>query len=430
MASVRFNLKTPSANKSLIIMIFNFDYFEIDRSGKKKYRFMKFSTGETIETKYWDSGAQLARVRNDYPGLSELNTYLKKLKQSIETIYRRMVNDGIEPTPESLKVALIDQLKDDIVVKSDNKFFLDFAQSFAEKVDRKTWTIKGYKTTIFHVKKYEEHTRTTLKFNDINLDFYDGFIAYLKKKKKAPNTIGKHIKNVKVFMNDALDRGLTENREHLNKRFKTLTEETESIYLNETELQTIAELDLSNNTRLDRVRDLFLIGCYTGLRFADLSQINPANIYKDDSGEFLKVKTLKTDETVILPVHWIIKKILKKYNTNLPRALSNQKMNEYLKEIGELAGINEQIKVVSTKGNLRVNKVLSKHKLISCHTSRRSFASNAFLAEIPTISIMKLTGHRTEQAFMKYIKISQEDNAKKLTHHRFFQEPLRIVKSK
>jgi integrase len=103
-------------------------------------------------------------------------------------------------------------------------------------------------------------------------------------------------------------------------------------------------------------------------------------------------------------------------------------MNEYLKEIGKLAGLTETIKVSTTKGGFRFDESFEKWQLITTHTARRSAATNMYLAGIPTISIMKITGHHTEKAFLKYIRISQEDNALKLMEHPFFKNSnLKII---
>ena len=219
-------------------------------------------------------------------------------------------------------------------------------------------------------------------------------------------------------MNYANDKGYTSNKEHTSRKFQTIEETAETIYLTDNELSTLYNLDLSKNKKLDRVRDLFIIGCYTGLRFSDLSQIRPENFIKN--GTQLKIKTVKTGETVVIPIHWAIKEILNKYNGQIPRSVSNQKMNEYLKDLGGKAELNDKIILNKTQGGERISQTKNKCQLITVHTARRSFATNMFLAGVPTISIMKITGHITERAFMKYIKISQEQNADKLSEHPYF----------
>jgi integrase len=207
---------------------------------------------------------------------------------------------------------------------------------------------------------------------------------------------------------------------HLNRQFKTLSEEVDTIYLNEQELDSIYRLDLRYDRRLERVRDLFLIGCYTGLRFGDLMLLRKENITKTERGYIIKLRTQKTDEMVVIPVHPIILEIIEKYDGNLPQPMSDVKMNKYIKDIGELAKIEETVKTSKTVGGVQTRFVNKKYELITVHTARRSFATNMYLNDVPTISIMKITGHRSEKAFLRYIRITPEQNANKLMDHPFF----------
>ena len=220
-------------------------------------------------------------------------------------------------------------------------------------------------------------------------------------------------------MNEALDKKLTTNMEFKSRRFKKVSEESENIYLTEAELSKIYQKDFSKQKTLDRVRDIFIIGCYTGLRYSDLFTINNENLI--DKQTKLRIKTEKTGELVIIPLHTYIKEIIKKHNGIPQYKITNQTMNESLKAIAEQSGIKENTLITSTQGTDTVTNSYKKYELVSVHTARRSFATNAYLNDIPTISIMKITGHRTEKSFLKYIKISQEDNANKLTKHSFFK---------
>jgi integrase len=186
---------------------------------------------------------------------------------------------------------------------------------------------------------------------------------------------------------------------------------------------------LTKNKRLQSVRDLFLIGCYTALRYSDYSNIKPENIYTTDKGIFLNIKTYKTGKTVIIPLHWIVKNILDKYKNELPRSITNQKTNDYLKELGELAGINDKVNISQNKGGVRVDITKLKYKLITTHTARRSGATNMYLSGIPVQSIMILTGHKTEKVFMSYLRFTEEDNANILFDSPFFkpQSNLKVI---
>jgi integrase len=314
--------------------------------------------------------------------------------------------------------------------------FLSAVQEYIDATVKKPRTKLSYGTTLNVLKKYQDFKGKDITLEDINMDFYEDFIKFLQNTQRetketiltgySKNTIGGHIKQIKVFMNYANDKGYTTNQGHKHRKFKTIEETPETIYLNDNDLLTLYELDLSENKKLDRVRDLFLIGCYTGLRFSDLSQLTPDKFIK--GGTQLKVKTIKTGETVIIPLHWTVKEILKKYNGGTPRPISNQKMNEYLKILCNVKHFQEIVILNKTEGGLSFEQKKQKWELVTVHTARRSFATNMFLAEVPAISIMKITGHRTEKAFMKYIKITQEQNADKLSIHPYFIKPLKAVK--
>ncbi len=432
MAKVKFYLKSSPNPEKSIFAKFHFKYSETDISGNKFFKFLKYSTGETINPKYWNDKTQ--RATNNFREHAEFNTRLNDIETAINDVHRRMLNDGEELTPETLKNSLIkhlEKLKKKVVSKPKKIYFLDFIKLIIEESKEgkrltketggiiKKNTIKGYNTLQNNLIEYESATNKKLTFEDINLTFYKEYLTYLNKKNYTTNTIGARIKNIKVFMNIAKDRNLTKQSEFEKVEFKTIKEDVQTIYLNEQELQKIYKLDLSNNKRLDAVRDLFIIGCYTGLRFSDLKQIQLEHFIND---QFIKISTIKTSETVVIPLHWTVKEILKKYENKLPRIISNQKMNDYIKELGKIAEINETVIIRETKGGLRIDKKHKKYSLITVHTARRSFATNMFLADVPTLSIMKITGHRTEGAFLKYIKVSPEENANKLLNHPFFNQ--------
>ena len=292
-----------------------------------------------------------------------------------------------------------------------------FIDSFIDSVSssKKASTISVYRTTVKHLLAFEKHSRQKLDFESMNLDFYNDFSDYLIREKGfSTNSIGKYIKTIKVFLNEATDRGINQKLDFKSKRFKVTTEDTESIYLNESEILKLNDLSLKDKIKLERVRDLFIVGCYTGLRFSDFTQIKAENI-KDG---YFNIRTQKTDEFVSIPIHPMVKAIMMKYENeylnSLPPAISNQKMNEHLKKIGEMAEINDDVITSQTKGTLRVETKSKKYELITTHTARRSFATNLYLSGFPAISIMKITGHKTEKAFLRYIKMKPQENAMKL----------------
>jgi integrase len=370
-----------------------------------------------IKPKFWNADNQRAKETKQFSEYPEFNARIQKIESAVNNAYRKLINDSITPTSERLRSELNNSLlKNEIVKKND---LIAFAQELIKTSIKRPNTIKHYQQTLRQLIAFKPRFSRALTFENIDLGFYEEFLKYCMDNDYQTNTIGGYIKNVKVFMNEALDRKLTTNTEFRNRRFTTLEEDTENIYLTRSEIDVLYDFDLSGNSRLDNVRDLFIVGCYTGLRFSDLIKLDERNLIDDRTK--LKIKTEKTGELVIIPLHRYILNIMKKHDGFPQYAISNQKMNEYLKELGQMIGLDEKILISFTKGGVKQTVVFKKYELITVHTARRSFATNAYLMDIPSISIMKITGHKTEKAFLKYIKITQEENAMKLADHPFFK---------
>lgn len=408
MAKVKFVLKEPkSENETLVYLMFTFNNQRL-----------KYSTGEKIHPDYWNPTTKRAKETKYFPEYPEFNTSLDNLENKIKTIYRRLVNDNISPNIELLREELE---KSKSETQPDQKItFSKFIENYIEESKglKSINTIKTYENSKRLLEAYCTHLGKVIDFEDIDLEFYNKYLAFLSTTLNLSiNTIGKEIKNIKAFLNDATERGVNERLDFRKKKFKKIAEDNDKIYLNQKEIEDIYSLDLKENKDYDIARDLFIIGCCTGLRFSDFSQIRNENIFE---GNKIKLRTQKTSEVVIIPLHRYVKQLIEKYNGELPRIVSNQKLNEYLEVIGEKAKLKDKIETSITKGGKLLKEVKMKYELISSHTARRSFATNLFIADVPSITIMKITGHRTEKSFLRYIRISQEENANKLLNHPFF----------
>lgn len=409
MAQAKFTLKEPKGKEdTLIYLFYNFNNQRL-----------KYSFGQKINPKFWNFEKQRVKETKSFPEYSEFNSMLNSIETTINNIYRKLVNDEIVPTPSVLREALDNTLSGKKDIQKQISFF-SFIESLISNSTKMRGTIIHYKQTFRVLKEYCSSVGKDTSFEDINLDFYESFVNYLYTRGYADNTIGGYIKHIKVFMNEAIERKLTNNTEFRSRRFKRTQEITDKIYLNLEEVNRLYQLDLSKDTKLEKVRDLFIVGCFTGLRFSDLTQITANNFINNKTQ--LKLKTEKTGEFVVIPLHKTVNEIVRKYNNEIPNVISNQKMNDYLKEIAKLAKLNEKISISMTKGGVKQSEVFEKWQLVTVHTARRSFATNMFLLDIPTISIMKITGHKSERAFLLYIKITQEENANKLLNHPFFKQ--------
>jgi site-specific recombinase XerD len=408
---------------------------------------LRYSTGKAIEPTLWDSKTQrpisqtkgFDRVTKER--LKEIETRLNRIADSIQRINSRVMAEKIEPTQSFYRAELdkeFNQNKPRKVAPTPEKltFFL-WVEKFIEECANGERTIprtgkrysvssiKNFTKTLNHLRAFQKKTKYPIDFDKIDLHFYQKLIKYLNDQGKATNTKGGIIKYVKVFMRQSMKDKMHTNTSFQDEEFVKPVEEVENIYLTLDEIQRIYSLDLSARAGLDRVRDVFVIGCYTGLRFSDLNQLRAENFIND--GQFVRVTMQKTDKPVFVPLNPQIRAILAKYNGVPPRVLTNQRMNDYLKEIAQLAELNEKVTMSQTKGGLKVNKTLNKWELVTTHTARRSFATNAYKEGVPTIDIMRMTGHRTETSFMKYIKVTNEEVAYRMAEHPFFTQEKRTV---
>lgn len=388
---------------------------------------LKYYPTEKINPKYWNKTSQRAKQTGSFKEYPEFNQRLNDICSDIRTVYRSFLkeHDNQIPEPNTFKTLLDKELKKKIPEKDLINTLFGFFEDLIKRTENggrvqpttgkpySKATIQVYRNTLNRLKEFKNIRKRPIDFNTIDLEFYSDFTEYLSKRLNlSTNTIGKDVKTIKTVLNEATERGINTNLQYKSRRFSTTSEQTDSIYLTEQELKEIESLDLTGNSRLENVRDLFLIGCYTGLRYSDFSIIKPEQI-KDG---FIEIKEQsKTGNPVVIPVHTTVKQILQKYEGQLPRSISNQKTNDYLKEIGKkIPSLKKNFSRTITKAGLKVSSNFEKWELLTTHTARRSFATNEYLNGTPTITIMAITGHRTEKAFLRYIKLTPNEHAKLL----------------
>ena len=361
---------------------------------------LKYSTGERIVPKNWNEDRQ--RIKKTYTGSPELNYYLDKVEEEIQKIFRLAVSNGVSVTPEYLRQKLNEALNKE---PKQNQNFFSLFNLFIEQsgTTKKRNTIKRYRTALNFLKQFSMQKRVSVSFDIFNITFYERFVKFLIEEiGQTNNTVGKYIQTLKTFLNYATENGF--NRKLDFKKFKVMREDTEIVYLTEDELNRLAKLELRNNGRLERVRDLFMFGCYTGLRFSDIAELLPENI----KGDYIVLQTQKTRSNNNVPISPMARQILKKYDNALPAVISNQKMNLYLKELCALAEINDSVIVIKHRGALRFDSTEPKYKLIGTHTARRTFVTLSLEKGMRAETVMGITGHKTYQVFKKYISITDK----------------------
>ncbi len=423
-----FYLKEPKLGKETPIII---QYYL-----KTEKRNFKYATGEKIHPDNWDFNAKIPKSKKGNPGakLKKITTNIMQFDSLLEKLVDNCKLNNIPITRDFLKLEFDKKFKKH-KARENKKFeyFVDFVDDFALKapqlINRTTKekytpkTIKKYKNIANILKNFEVYNKSKIKLNSFDINIYDKLVAYLKDiKQYAINTIGDLIKNIKKLLKIANKHfGYFVHEDYMSENFSAIHEESINLALSEQEIEKLLHHDFSDNKALENCRDFAIIGFWTGLRVNDLLKLPKI----DPKENFITVQPSKTRKSsgikVVIPLHHHVKEVLNK--RGMPKAVSDTIFNLYIKKVCEAADLNEL-----TKGSLNVwiEEIKSyrkrvnfypKHKLVSSHTCRRSFATNLYLMNFPTLSIMKITGHTTERSFLKYIKVTPKEHAEKLLNH-------------
>ncbi len=389
-------------------------------------------TNKQIKPSYWNNEKGITRDVAEFKEKDEFQKYLNKVEQYIIKQFDNL--------PDKDKVSkqwldeTIDKINNPGKYEQANLTLFGFIQRFIDTSSKRTnpetsqpisyRMRREYQITFNYLKAYADEYGEP-DFIDIDLEFYNNFLDFLrnqkviikdkdgnivKQKYLAVNTIGKKVQTVKIFLNAATEQGVNKHMKYKSRKFKSPSEDADNIYLTKKELQQLYEYDFSKKPYLERVRDLFIVASWTGVRYSDIKQIRPERIKEN----IFTMKQTKTGKKAVIPINSIVWEIINKYDGELPTPISNQKFNEYLKEAAKEAEINSVFVKTVNENGMRIEKKYPKHEIISTHAARRSFCTNAFKDGIPTLHIMSISGHRTEKAFLKYIKVDGEEHAKKV----------------
>jgi integrase len=422
MASANYIIKTDNDWNSI--------YFRF-KQGKQFD--MVTSTGLQCPKGRWSASKQEVlsskevNVKDINVKLRELDTYVRKEYENSKLEDETVLINTIW-LKKKIDFFLNKETKDQEL--NESLFFTNFIDSFIEESPRRKTqknkfvtkrTIQHYNTTLNKVTAFEKHIGVKIKLTEINLKFHTHFIEYLENVEiLIPNTVGGYIDDIKLFCRHAENKGHNISNEYKLQSFYSPSNKTNDIYLKEAEVNKIFETHFDTDY-LDNARDWLIIGLRTGLRISDFMNLSK----KDIVNGFIEIKTKKTDYPVIIPIHPNILKILKKRDGEFPRHISDQKFNDYVKKVAEIAGLTEKteggkITELTVLENGKKKKIhrktygqFPKHELVSSHICRRTFATLLY-GKIDTLTIMKITGHQTEKQFLGYIKITPKEYAEKL----------------
>ncbi len=379
---------------------------------------LMYATPLKVERFFWDSEKQRVKQSMYCPYRDSVNYALDGIAEVLNGYIVETAHSGGLVTKESMREVLdIHFGKARPKAGTFHDFFQEFIEANESRINSRRGgqtityrTKRRYICTLEYIKEYEDKDKRILNFEDIDTTFFDSFVSFLQSKRLATNTIANKVSDVKAVMGAAFERGLTTNARW--KTYKKATEQTDAVALDEVELERIRRCNLSRHPRLARIRDLFLMECWTGLRFSDIMSLCEENIKED----VIVIRQQKTNNYVTVPIHPVFREIWERYG-GVPIRISNQKFNRRIKEVCKAARINARVIISVTRGGKRETARYRKWMLVSSHTGRRSFATNLYKSGFPSISIMSITGHRTESAFLKYIKVGRDEHARMLAEH-------------
>ncbi|MBN7817286.1 site-specific integrase [Algoriphagus pacificus] len=343
---------------------------------------------------------ELLRLRNQIRQIEE-NFRLNEIPYNLEML--------VEKIKESKKPLIKKTERTDLV--------FDFIDKYIEEneLSRVKGSMVVYKSLKKHLKNFQDERRSPIRFEDMDYSFMQSFQNFLIKWKEVnPETgyvhtlynisIAKQLSTLKTFLGYAIIKGINVNNGY--KTFKIKREKLEVIALNQKEFDSLYELDLKSNKRLDQVRDIFLFSCVTGYRYSDLRQLKREHIKNDE----IRLTTTKTKEPLVVPLTRISKEILKKYEDMISPIpmISNQKLNKYVKEVCKLAEINDPVEIIRFKGAKRYASLHPKHELVSAHTGRKTFVTLSLAKGIPAEVVMKITGHSDYKSFKRYVEVDED----------------------
>ena len=298
------------------------------------------------------------------------------------------------------------------VEPSSNELF-DFIDKYIDenRSSREPGSLSVYKSLKNHLNNFQMNNKRKVTFDNIDYSFFSEFQNFLInfRSERIPKglgniTIAKLLSTLKTFLNYARVTGVQVSNRY--KDFKIKKENLEVIALTNDEFETLYHYDLTNNKKLAQVRDVFCFSCATGLRYSDLAQLKREHIKKEE----IRLTITKTKELLSIPLNQFSSSILERYISKhrpLP-IISNQKMNDYIKELCKKAKISEPVQIVRYRGAKREEILYPKHDLISVHTGRKTFCTLSLEKGMSAEEVMKISGHKDYKSFSRYVKITDQ----------------------
>lgn len=251
-----------------------------------------------------------------------------------------------------------------------------------------------------------------MALEQVDKGFFERYTLFLQNRKYRANTVAQYIGAV-VAVVHWLDK--EEQDKCDTSKWHYGKGEVDTIYLTEEELGQLLVTEFKDAT-LRETRDWFVAQAYMGCRYSDLGQLAMATTAQLRTG-YLTYRQQKTMRRVVIPLHPIVLHIIINNKWEMPKLPRLLIYNKRLKQMAQVAGLNRLVSVTEIRGGRRRTEVKQQWELVTSHTARRSFATNMFRLGIPTQTIMAVTGHRSERTFMRYIRLSEQEQAETMKEY-------------
>lgn len=377
---------------------------------------LRFSTGISIDPKHWNAERQ--EPKSTDPHVNVNSRRLRSIEQFVVELYHAQPTErGQLFDVPKFREAINTFLSPDGRQSGSQGIEADFERFITSYTLRSssglvtmkrpgTRSIQTYRLTLESIQTWAKTRRRRLDYERIDLDFYVDYTQWLSSTRNLTDaSVSNYIKVIKTFMKWARQQGL-----HNSTTYESFYRDSrygDTIALSVDEIRTIRDLDLTEKPRLARVRDHFLLQVYTGMRYGDLCRLEPRHF--DEGAGIIRFVTQKTDTKCIIPITRPLATLLERYPSRLFEFASDVKQNQYLKELGKLAGFDQPVTVSSYRGGQRVEEVKAKHELLTTHVARRSFASTSIRFGVPESVIGMVTGHSAKGMLQQhYIRLDED----------------------
>lgn len=419
MFSVNFFLREPNSSSETPIHVF------VSSNGFRK----KMSSGIKIHPDLWDAENQCPtnniRIikRHDAASIDTLNqqlvatnTGLRRIRNIIDHYFLELSLTNSAFSEKELKSKIRGEHSIGAVAEKKTSLILDYLNTFIHDIETKKrrqnngalyteGSIKNYKNLRTTLIRYEKDCRTKIEWSSINREWYNHFINWHELHDMSTNYTGKHIKDLKCLMANAHDEQINENTCFRSRWFVIPQEDAIKHPLTEDEVDRLFQLPLPEGSTRCKARDMFLIGCFSGLRVSDILRLKPEHFENMESGRTcLKIAAKKTNRDVWVPVKRELHEIMQRYDYRCPK-ICEQTVNRTIKKIAAECGI-DKIKCDN----------------LSMHIGRHTFVTIAYFNHrIPMVDLMLITGHKTERNFRRYVNINPVESAKRMETYNWFR---------